>query len=186
MRRLLGLLALAALSLPASAGAKEFTALKLCGADGCHSTHDKHALSEAMSVEPQASPDHGGAFYRLRFVMSHGGQTEGFVRSQWIPSAGLIRNDDGPLVEFSLPRPGTDRMLRALSRGLRPLPAAKLGRLNGAPSSARVAEVVAAPKAVRHGGGGGSKGWLWSGIAIVPALIAFFLQRRRRRMPSPA
>jgi hypothetical protein len=189
MSRLLAPLAPAVLALAlltAPAGAKEYTALKLCGANGCHTTHDKAALTGAMSVDQQASPDHGGAFYRLRFMITHGGQTEGFVRSQWIPSVGLIRNADGPLVEFSLPHPATERMLRALSRGLRPLPAARLGRLNGAPAGARVDEVVAAPKADHDDSGGDSKGWMWSGLAILPALIAFILVRRRRRMPSPA
>jgi hypothetical protein len=188
MRRLLPLLALGALSLPASAGAKEYTALKLCGSNGCHSTHDKKAMSDAMSVEPQASPGHGGAFYRLRFTIGiPGGGTEGFMRSQWIPSLGLLRTGDaGTMVEFTRPYAGTERMLRRLSRGLRPLPAAGLGALNGVAGGARVDEVVAAPKASHRRGGGGSKGWLWSGVAILPALIAFFLLRRRRRMPSPA
>jgi hypothetical protein len=187
MRRLLPLVALVALSLPVSAGAKEYTALTLCGTNGCHSTQDKKAMSAAMSVVPQASPDHGGAFYRLRFTIGiPGGGTEGFMRSQWIPSLGLLRTGDaGTMVEFTRPSPGTERMLRGLSRGLRPLAAAGLGRLNGVAAGAVVDEVVAAPKADRHSGGS-SKGWLWSGIAILPALVAFFLLRRRRRMPSPA
>jgi hypothetical protein len=188
MRRLLPLLALGALSLPASAGAKEYTALKLCGTHGCHSTHDKKAMSAAMSVEPQASPDHGAPFYRLRFTIGFpGGGTDGFVRSQWIPSLGLIRTgENGTLIEFTRPYAGTERMLRKLSRGLRALPAAKLGPLNVDPAGASVSEVVAAPKADHRRGGGGSKGWMWSGLAIPPAVIAFFLLRRRRRMPSPA
>jgi hypothetical protein len=187
MRRLLPLLALGALSLPASAGAKEYTALTLCGANGCHSTHDKKAMSAAMSVVPQASPGHGGAFYRLRFTIGiPGGGTEGFMRSEWIPSLGLIRSGEGGmLIDFARPYAGTERMLSRLSRGLRALPAAKLGPLNVDAADVSVSEVVPAPKA-DHRRGGSSRGWMWSGVAILPALIAFFLLRRRRGMPSPA
>jgi hypothetical protein len=181
MRRLICLLVIA---LPASASAKEFTSLKLCGSNGCHTTRDKPALRDAMSVEPQAAPDHGGTFYRLRFKIGEPGSGEmGFVRSQWIPSIGLLRNDDGPLVEFSLPHPPTDRMLRRLSSGLRPFPAAKLGRIGGQAQSATVREVVAPPG---DGDDGGSADWLWALLAIVPAGIAFALLRRRRGRPSLA
>jgi hypothetical protein len=181
MRRLICLLVIA---LPASASAKEFTSLRLCGANGCHTTHDKAQLGDAMSVEPQAAPDHGGAFYRLRFGIGEPGSGEmGFVRSQWIPSLGLLRNDDGPLVEFSLPHPPTEQVLRRLSAGLEPFPAAKLGRIGGAAESAAVQEVVAAPT---DGDDGGSGGWPWALLAILPAAIAFLLVRRRRGGPSLA
>src|SRR3954454_24527859 len=125
MKRLIVLLLLA---LPASASAKEIVAISVCGTNGCHSTSDKRDLRQAMNVQPQASPDHGGPFFRLRSTIGEPDAKHGFVqRSQWIPSLHLIRNDDGPLVEFSLPYPATERTLRRLSTGLQPFAAAKLG-----------------------------------------------------------
>jgi hypothetical protein len=183
MRRLICLLVVA-LVLPAAASAKEFTSLRLCGTNGCHTTRDKAQLGDAMAVEPQAAPDRGAAFYRVRITIGEPGlHGEGAIHSQWIPSLHLLRNDDGPLVEFSLPHPPTERMLRRLGSGLRPFAAAKLGRIGGAARTARVDETVAAPSSGGGGGhdGGGGSGWAWSLLAIVPAGMAFWLLRRRRR-----
>jgi hypothetical protein len=189
MRRLICLLVLA---LPAGASAKEVVALKLCGTNACHSTRDRGDLRAAMDVQPQASPDHGGAFLRMSTTIGEPGLKQEFVqRSQWIPSLRLIRNDDGPLVEFSLPYPATARMLDRLSDGLTPFAAAKLGPIAGAPQSARVDEVVAPPARDPGRGdggddGGGGSGWAWSLLSIAPAGIAFWFYRRRRGRPSLA
>src|SRR3954467_13822440 len=184
MRRLICLLLLA---LPAGASAKEIVAVSVCGTNGCHSTRDKRDLRQAMNVQPQASPDHGGAFFRLRSTIGEPGQKQEFVqRSQWIPSLQLIRNDDGPLVEFSLPYPATARTLQRLSHGLQPFAASKLGPITESARSARVDEVVTAPdnRGDGDGGGGGGPGWAWSLLAIAPAGFAFWLYRRRRGGPE--
>jgi hypothetical protein len=193
MKRLLPALALLLLAFPVGAGAKEVVAISVCGTNGCHSTRDKSELSAAIDVQPQAAPDQGGAFLRLRTTIAEPGLKQEFVqRSQWIPSLHLIRNDEGTLVEYSLPYPATVRMLQRLSKGLQPFPASKLGPVGGASQSARVSEVVAAPPAGGSGGGGNSggdgdgSGWAWSLLAIAPAGIAFWLYRRRRTGPSPA
>jgi hypothetical protein len=182
MRRLICLLLLA---LPAGASAKEIVAVSVCGTNGCHSTRDRRDLRQAMNVQPQASPDHGGAFFRLRSTIGEPGLKQEFVqRSQWIPSLHLIRNDDGPLVEFSLPYPATARTLQRLSHGLRPFAASKLGPIQRSPRSARVDEVVA-PAAGDSSSGG--SGWAWSLLAIPAAGMAlFWLYRRRRGRPSLA
>jgi hypothetical protein len=185
MRRLICLLVLA---LPAGASAKEIVAVSVCGTNACHSTRDKADLRQAMNVQPQASPDHGASFFRLRSTIGEPGLKQEFQRSQWIPSLQLIRNDDGPLVEFSLPYPATARMLQRLSQGLKPFPASKLGPIQGSPQSARVDSVVAPPAGASgdSDGDGGGSGWAWSLLSIAPAGIAFWFYRRRRGRPSLA
>jgi hypothetical protein len=188
MKRLLPALALT-LAFAAPASAKEIVAISVCGTNGCHSTRDRSDLRQAMNVQPQASPDHGGPFYRMRSTIGEPGQKQEFVqRSQWIPSLRLIRNDDGPLIEFSLPYPAAERTLRRLSAGLRPFTAAKLGPITGSAHAAKVDEVVPAPTTTSSdaGGDGGGSGWVWSLLAIAPAGIAFWLLRRRRGRPSLA
>jgi hypothetical protein len=192
MKRLLPALALALLALPAPAFAKELKALTVCGTNGCNTTRDRSELSTAMEVTPMANPDEGGAFYRLRLHIGEPGRhDEGVVHSAWIPSLGLLRAEDGPYAEYSLPRQPTARVLRRLSAGLHPFGAAKLGPIGGQSQSARVDEVVAAPKAGDKGGGGGgdSNGWFWAVLAIPAAVLAFLFRRRRgrrRQAPSPA
>jgi len=173
MKRLLHALAAVALALPAAASAKELTALSVCGTHGCHTTRDRGELRMAMDVQPQAAPNHGGAFYRVRSRMEHGMPA---MRSQWIPSLRLTRNDDGPLVEFSLPYPETERLLRRLSAGLEPFPASKLGPIGGTSQGARVDEVVRAPSGGGDDGGGGPDP-AWALLAIPPLGIALWRRR---------
>jgi hypothetical protein len=180
MKRLLPALALS-LAFAAPASAKEIVAISVCGTNGCHATRDKSDLRHAMNVTPQASPDHGGLFFRMRSTIGEPGQGQEFVqRSQWIPSLQLIRNDDGPLVEFSLPDAATERVLRRLSTGLRPFAAAKLGPIAGSPHAAKVDEVVEAPAAETRREGAGGAAWPWSLLALVPAAIVLVMRRRRR------
>jgi hypothetical protein len=185
-RLLLPIAALAALAVPAPASAKQFTKLAVCGTDGCHATRDKAVLEDAMTVEPQAAPDHGGACYRLRVTIGGPEMEQPFVqRMQWIPSLGLLRDAVEAPVGYSLPRPPTEHALRRLSRGLHPFAARRLGPILRAPQGAKVDEVVT-PPAKHDGGGGGSAGWAWSLLSIIPAGIAFLWTRRRRGRASLA
>jgi len=179
MKPLIPALALV-LALAAPASAKEITRMSVCGTDGCHTTKDKHELRQAMNVQPQAAPDHGGAFYRVRSSIGEPGfHDEGVSRSQWIPSLRLLRNDDGPLVEFSLPYPPTERLLHRLSQGLKPFAASKLGPIGGQPQTAKVDEVVPAPASDDNGNGGRTV-WPLSLLAILPAGLLFAMRRRGR------
>jgi hypothetical protein len=177
MKRLLPALAVA-LVIAAPASAKEITAMSVCGTNGCHTTKDQQALRQAMNVLPQAAPDHGAAFYRVRSKMDMSGMAS--MQSQWIPSLRLMRNDDGPLVEFSLPYPATERVLHRLSAGLKPFPAGRLGPIDGQAHAARVDEVVQAPvPATKHQTAGGSS-WPLALLALVPVGVFLAIRRRGR------
>jgi hypothetical protein len=187
MKRLLLALAIVVLAVPAPAEAKGLVSLSVCGTDGCHSTRDKGHLEPLMNAIPQAEPGRLGPFYKLRLGIGEPGQRGeiGHVQSQWIPSLGLIRGQDGPLAGYTLPQPPTARLLRRLSAGLHAFPAARLHRV-GDPNDAQVAEVVPAPPPSSGGGGdgGGGSGWAWALLAIVPAGLAAWLLRRRRGTPG--
>jgi hypothetical protein len=200
MKLRLAPLALAGLALavgPPAAGAKGFTALRLCGADGCRTTRSAAALDAAMNSEPQAAPDHAVRFYRVRMTMGGEGMPrEGYVNLQWLPGLGLLRTPNPVSVDFSLPRPATLRALRRLSHGLRPLPAREMGALTyvvtphpKVPNAPQLDPQAAARQADRPSharGHDGGSGWAWSLLSIAPAGIAFWLYRRRRGRPSLA
>jgi hypothetical protein len=200
MKLRLAPLALAALALaagPPAAGAKGFTALRLCGADGCRTTHSAAALDAAMNSEPQAAPDHAVRFYRVRLTMGGEGMPrEGYVNLQWLPGLGLLRTPNPVSVDFSLPRPATLRALRHLSRGLRALPAHEMGALSyvvtprpkvpNAPQLDPQAPAAPADRPSHARGQDGGSGWAWSLLSIAPVGIAFWLYRRRRGRPSLA
>jgi hypothetical protein len=172
MKRLLPAVALA-LALAAPASAKEVTSLTVCGTNGCHKTKDKDALRSLMEVQPQPTPDHSGAFLRVRSTVRAPGQHDsGVMRSQWIPSLGLMRHDDGAMTEFTLPYPTTMRTLNRLSDGLTPYPARPIRQ-----RTARVAEVVPPPQRDDEDGGAV---WALSALAILPAGLVFVMRRRGR------
>jgi hypothetical protein len=187
MKRLLLVLAIWLVAAPASAGAKGLVSLAVCGTNGCHTTRDRSRLEPLMNAIPQAEPGRLGPFYKLRLGIGEPGQkgTVGHVESQWIPSLGLIRGQDGPLAGYTLPQHATARLLRRMSAGLHAFPAAKLHRV-GDPNDARVTEVVAAPPSSSSGDGGDGdgSGWAWALLAIVPAGAAFWMLRRRRGTPG--
>jgi hypothetical protein len=186
MKRLVLVLMLAVLTLTAPpASAKEPQSLTICGTDGCRTTRDRAALAPVMEAVPQAAPDEGGAFYRVRVAIgAPDGKLEGYFRLVWIPSLGMLRTQDDQYLEYTLPRPPTARLLHRLTRGLRAFPASKLDANLRDPESARVDEVVPAPPADTGDGDGAV--WAWSLLAIPPAGIALWLFRRRRGRPSLA
>jgi hypothetical protein len=179
MKRLLPILAVVALALPASAGAKGLIALSVCGTNGCHTTRDKQALADAMDSIPQADPGQISAFYRIRETIGEPGQPHiiGRVDSMWMPSIGVIRGEEGPTAGFTLPIPQTKRVLLALAQGLHAFPASELPPGTGVAGNARVDEVVPAPRTSDPGGGGGTT-WAWALLALPP--LGLLLWRWRR------
>jgi hypothetical protein len=169
MRRLAPILALLAVCLAAPAAqAKEITKVKVCGGDGCVTTHDPAILNGLTDGGPPTVPqDPNAAVLRLTATISErpGGKEMGTVRSRWVPSLGLLVGEDGTWMK--LPADAA-RALNVLA--LEPFP--------GRPAAP-------APSARPPAGDGGLPAWLViaAALALVGALVAavLFAQRPARR-----
>jgi hypothetical protein len=179
-----------ALAFAAPAGAKQISALTLCGAGGhCHPVRG-HGVRQAFMDGGSfltSSPDRRAPFFSVVATITEPGQ-RGVVGSytvRWVPSAGRIRNTE----EFGRPfwtRPAaaTTRALRRAAAGLKPKPAARLGPLYVPPPKPRVTEVVnppAPPRAAANGGGPATAVLVAGGGVLAAALAAAAVARRRRR-----
>jgi hypothetical protein len=93
-------LALVALgALPATAGAKEVTAVKVCGASGCNEVTDRSAIkpfAEDNAAQPNETFDAPiGSYYKV--TMSYAdpdGNVVGFNVSYWLPDTALMHGSD--------------------------------------------------------------------------------------------
>ena len=192
MRHLLPALVAIALVLPASASAKGFISLSVCGANGCHTTRDKQELSDAMDAAPQADPGPTGAFFKLRQTIGEPGDPH-FANvttvSFWFPALRVVRGNAGPSSGWTLPTPATQRVLRRLSHGLKAFPAARLPRMAADAEEKQIADSVGyphrnppAPRAADGGGatGGSGTSWAWALLALLPAGLVLALRRRGR------
>jgi hypothetical protein len=158
-----------ALAFPAAAAAKEVTSIDVCGADGCARIADRTTLSafEEGSEMAAAAPAGLQRSYLLRVHMREGdaGSTHGST-SRWLPSAGLIANEDGPgNFIFTPADPKLERALRRAARGHTARAARRFVR------EERVAQVdeVVTPATATATGAGGDGGGLptlaWLGVA---------------------
>jgi hypothetical protein len=172
MRRLAPIIALLAMlvAVPA-AQAKEITKVRVCGTDGCVTTHDPAILSGLMNGGPPTIPqDPSAAVLRLTATVSErpGGKAIARFQSQWVPSLGLLVTEDGTWMK--LPADAA-RALNVLA--LEPFPGAE----TAAPPRAH------APAAPADDGG--VPAWLViaAALALVAALVAavLFAQRPPRR-----
>ena len=148
MKRFLPALALA-LAVAAPASAKEATSLTVCGTNGCNTTKDRETLNSAMEVQPQATPDHSGAFLQVRLAVRAPGQHDrGTMRSQWIPSLGLLRHDDGIV---AVDDPGDGRAQQGAARRLAETVRGRSrgGSAGASPRAPRLARAVPGPRARR-------------------------------------
>ena len=78
MRTPLLLIAIAAVALgpAAAASAKEISAVKVCGADGCHDVTDRATMAVTDGGPPTAWPDEATPFYRVKIsVKGEDGET---------------------------------------------------------------------------------------------------------------
>jgi hypothetical protein len=183
MNRFLVAFALTALVGPASAGAKGFVSVSVCGTNACHTTRDKQELDDAMASAPQADPGRTGSFFKLRQTIGEPGNThfpEAREVSFWFPALRVVRGDNGPLSGWTLPTPATQQVLRRLSQGLQPFPASKLPRQAGDPRAAQIAESVGYPRPNRAESDSDGSAWKLSLLALVPVGLLVGLLRRRK------
>jgi hypothetical protein len=176
------LAAVAALALPAAAGAKEVAAVEVCGTDGCTRIDDRATLRafEQGSELAEAAPAGRQPSYRLRVrVRTDSAKTQVGWTSLWLPEAGVIAFDDGQSgATFTPVGPALSRALHRAARGH----TARAARRYSAPPppTARVAEVVPAPAARRVASGpSGPPALVWVGVAAVVLLAAGAWRARR-------
>jgi hypothetical protein len=171
-----------ALSAPGAAAAKEVSALDVCGSDGCTRITDRAVLRgfEQGTELAEAAPAGRHRSYELRVrVRDDTGASVAGWKTLWLPGAHLIVFDDGqPGATFT---PAPLALERALARAARGHTARAARRYSTPPPpSAQVAEVVAAPPAVRaQSGSSGPPVLAWTGLAAV-VLVAAGAWRARR------
>jgi hypothetical protein len=107
MRTPLVLIAIAAVALgpAAAASAKEISAVKVCGADGCHDVTDRATMAVTDGGPPTAWPDEATPFYRVKIsVEGENGETVPGWSFQWVPSARRSSSRTGPGATRRAPR----------------------------------------------------------------------------------
>jgi len=186
MRSPIILAAFAALALPAAAGAKEITALEVCGTDGCTRVADRSVLRsfEEGSALAEAPPAGRHRSYSLRIrVRDEAGVARLGWTSLWLPSAHVIAFDGGqPGATFTPAPAALERALWSAARG-HTARAARRFAVARQPA-ARVAEVVPAPvraSASARAPSGDQPALMWAGGAGVVLLLAAGAWRARRR-----
>jgi hypothetical protein len=172
----------AVLALPAAAGAKEVTAVTVCGAHACtrltdHASLDAFMHAGGMAEEAPSTPQRS---YRLRVRVDEpgAGHIEDWT-AYWLPDAGLLasRDDVGtllftgvdPALHDVLRRGAGEHAARAPRRFVRRAPAV-------APAS------TPAPVRAAASSGDGAPSLAWAGLgAVVLLAVAAGAARARRR-----
>lgn len=172
------------LALAAAAEAKEPVSAKVCGGSDCRTVKDREALMALAEGGPPADPPKPSAFYRADLTIRGDGELFTFP-VVIVPEAGLLRGGTEAEGYTWMPVSANGAVeLRQMTRGLEPLPAAKLDGLDVRLPGAQVDEVVL-PPAEPQSSGGGAPVWPWIvfGLAAL-GLLAFAVARLRRPGPS--
>jgi hypothetical protein len=170
--------------------AKKVVSAKVCGASDCRTVKDRDGLAALHEGgAPTDPPAAAAAFYRAELTVLGDGERFTFPIAI-VPEAGLVRG--GTEAEGYGWMPVSDRALREyrrITRGLEPLPAAKLAGLDApGPGEARVDEVVLPPADDPEPASGASVWpWIAAGLAAIGLLTiaAGRLRRRNRGLPEP-
>jgi len=171
MKRLLCTIIAAALALAAPAAAKNITAAKVCGADGCR-TIDQPTEQLLMGGPPTSGPTNPSPFVKLSFHM--GGNRGEAARTWFFPRAKLVLDDD----RVHWMRPAALALMLKLAREVRPFPASQAPH-SGFPAPEPVTPPAPAPVPADTGTGGGSD-WWWA-LLLGPIVLALGLWLVRRR-----
>ena len=175
MRTPLLMLAIAAVALgpAAAASAKEIDKVKVCGADGCHDVTDRTTMAVTDGGPPTGWPDGATPFYRVKITMKEpGGASIPGWSFLWVPAAELIGQEDGT---WTRPPSTTVDELKLATRGIEPLPAAKLALPEPTPEETPAgAAAPVTPPGDDDGGGPPTAVWVLlaaGGLALL-ALLA--------------
>jgi hypothetical protein len=173
MRTPLVLLAIAAVALgpAATASAKEIAKVSVCGADGCHDKTDQATMAVTDGGPPTGWPDDKAPFYRVKIsVKGEDGKTVPGWTFLWVPAAQKVKFEDGT---WGNPPSTTMDELDTLTRGIDPLPAAKLKL----PEPVKPAEIVAPARGPAADDGGGLPTVVW--VFIVAGVLGIALALAR-------
>lgn len=89
------------LLLAAPAVAKELTAARVCGADGCTTVRDRSVVAALPEGgDPTDPPTRAAPFYRMTMFLEHQGTRERYTVAV-VPSLGLMRGPDGTWMPMS-------------------------------------------------------------------------------------
>jgi hypothetical protein len=169
--------------------ATEISSAKVCGASECREVSDPEAAT-ALAVGPRPrgtdAPERGLPWYKstLTIRAEHGGEVFNRVSVTVVPSAGLMRAEEGTWV--TLPSESKEAYAK-LTAGLTPRPARTfpgVGEDGKLPVGALAPEVFESPSAATPGSDG-SKVWIVAlGGGVLAALMAGLLLRIRHRRAS--
>jgi hypothetical protein len=176
---------LAVLALPAVAGAKELSALTVCGTDGCRTITAHAPLQGFMDGGYETlAPERPAPFFVVKAHMRHDGESAGGWTVQYLRATNLIRAqvDDGKHA-WTRPAGVTARALRRAAHGLEPYPADELGPVRE-PSPAPAASPPARVSSPAPGDGSSRLGLAGGGAAAAAVLAAGLLAARRRPHPG--
>ena len=172
----------------------EISSAKVCGASECREVSDPEAAT-ALAVGPTPrgtdAPVRGLPWYKstLTIRAEGGGEVDRVsVSVTVVPSAGLMRVEDGGRVWVTLPSESKEAYAK-LTAGLTPRPARTLPSVGAdALPVARVDEVVEAPSAATPApASDGSNVWIVAlgGGVLAALMVGLLLSIRHRRASTP-
>lgn len=177
--------AAALLAVPGLAQAKEVKAVKACGGGECRTVHvhGQDGISLIPGGRGGGPPDHRVPFYRLTLRLDEADQLAGRVHVLFAPSLRLVAMDEpGADIVWETPPPAALRIAQRATRGIEPLPAARMPIERPAAATVATPDPTAArPRAAADGDGGVP--WIALGAGALVALAAAGLGVRAVRRP---